>query len=621
MHFRNIALPDIRLPVLVVLSMLSAQAFAASDCIVRYAYSAGSSTNPVHRESARTLSVGQTISINRSKIKWIHNRGSHPIKLYLTKRKLNGSMQNYTKTLREGKRTPPLAKFPGWRKLRTVSCLQTASTSTGIANRTASSLLNQLKRAGKSLDIIVQRLTTSFNLSKHRLAELLRGAGYTTEQVAGVLRRKAGATARETAAVLKTVFNSNLDTAGRILKGTGHSIRQIADALRQVYGASRAKTERVLRQLGYGARQIASVLDELYGATRQTARRAADGVGRLTRRGVDAAARVAARRMAIDAMFYGNRYSVGKLQNVIITNNVAVASDSFECDPLGNFNGDRLSAIGIPNNNRAIEVTLAGKGLYAATSISGLPAGVQARISRRGSCALRIIFRAPRSVRTGLQGRASLMVGNQRGASFSYSIGTLAQTSRQQWAANQSQNRRTGSPQSSRRVLDVRPAQIDVQLYRVAGSSPVTDNRNDIYTQLHRQSQGFCDGIATPVSPGQVTAVRRNIRLPEIVWGVENVSGSRSINTPFTITLYRGQQAIATERIANMSPRQVITFRYRRPISGTTVARLSDGNCYHAGRANEGWTDNPNLYVEVDSGNEILETREGVNNRRALGGL
>ncbi len=465
------------------------------------------------------------------------------------------------------------------------------------ATQSAAALARQWRSVGRTASRVAKALKDRFHLGLEEVARLLRSAGYTAAQTAAALKSVMGATATQAARVLHLIYRGAAGATARALKDAGYALGQIAGALRDEFKLQRAGLERLLTQLQFGAAEIKAALDRVYGETQRTGRRAAGAV-----------AGAVAQKMDLMMVTYGNSYDVGQ-----VIRNRAPIPVGYRCGinvPLPHMGGRITPPVGLPNNGRQLWLTIVGKNLWTATGISGLPRGARARITHRARCGLYVSVTLPRSVREGQTGTANLMVGNRRGASFSYVVGPRV--------FQGGGSRVLTAPTSSSSLPDLEPLKVTAQLYRLAGGRSVGDRNGDLYTQLSNDSQSFCAGITAPRSPGNVVAsapVTR--RVPNISWGVRNAS-STAITQPFLVSLYKGGTVVSTQTIQGIAPGQVMRFTYVRPSSTVTVVRLNDGYCYHVGRRSDGWNDNPTYYVEVDSNNDIPERRE--NNRFDLGG-
>ncbi len=476
-----------------------------------------------------------------------------------------------------------------------------------------------------------------FGKSQQEVALLLKNAGFTIYEVARAMKRSMGISADDAVKILKRVFRSaSGTTVGRALKAAGYSLEEVASALKSQLGMGRDRLREQLLLVGYNTNMVAEELSRLFGELVQGGREAAaasldrgrqmvgggaEAARQSGRRIGNAVADAAARRMRLETIVYGSNYKLGK--HMPLTRNNVYADrrqDEQRCDQIyasdrpfmsGRRNLD--GALGLPNNGAPQTLTFIGQGLWPATAIAGLPAGSSARIVRRGRCAIRVSIRVMPSARSGSTGRAYLMVGTRRGAAFDYSVGALTPGPSPGFIV-------PSAPLGARGPsLDVEPAAFDVQLYRLASSSEVTDDLGAIYTQLHRDSQSLCQTIAVPrASAGaRIVANRRTITLPDVEWGVKNPTRT-DIATPFTVELRRGSQVVQSRRVQSLAAGQLMRFTYRRQNSRANIARLNDGYCYHVGRRDDGWNDNPNFSIVVDTRDEIRERREGVNNIRAL---
>ena len=541
------------------------------------------------------------VASGQDMVKWLNEAGGYSIKVSEVLRDVYGASRA------QAQRWLIRARYTS----RQITAILNAAY--GRGQRSVKDMARRAKRAGRSAVFAARIVKGAGMESVQDIAKSLRSAGYTLNQVSAALKQALNADARQVAQVVKSVFRGSVEAAGTALRGAGYTISQVTEALHTVFGATREQVQRALERAGYSASQIADALNREFGRAQGIARAAAGAAGRAARRGADAASGAVARRMQLGIIFYGTRYDLGKTVDVVP--NVAVMADSYRCrqTPVANPVMGVNRPVGIPNTNSPISFTVTGKHLWTATSISGFPRGVQAQITRRGQCGVYVTVRAPRSVRA-TRGTAVLMVGRRRGISFPYSIGGLTPRT------TSSSRSRIGTAAPSGLRIDVRPARYDVQLYRLASSREVVDDQLNVYALLHANSQSFCNGIPTPNTPGHITASQRSITVADIRWGVENVTRT-DINTPFQIALYKGSNVVDTKRIQNLAAGQIMSFTYHRPDSRTTVARLSDGYCYHVGRKTDGWNDNPYYFVEVDSQDDLRETYDGpANNRLFLGG-
>ncbi len=469
-------------------------------------------------------------------------------------------------------------------------------------NATATQVAKALKAAGYAVNQIAAALKSTFNATAKQVAQALKAAGYAARQIAAALKsafnasvdqvakalKAAGYTADQIAASLKGAFNASATAIAKALKAAGYTLDQTAAALKQGLKLTRQLTEAALKAASYAASQIKAVLDRLYGQAETATGRALAGA------------------MKIRNVFLGTYdYSL-------------VARRCFF--PSGRtLYGPGVGSVPFPNTNRAITVTITGDNLMTASSIAGLPRGASARITARGNCGIQLEIRIPRSVARNTRGTAYVMSARQRGPAFPYVVGPIPSNTGNRTAPPPARGNTPtrGNAGSSR--PDLIPFQAQNRLYKV-GSGTTLDDQNNLYTALYPfNNSAFCQTIPQGgiTSNNMLTANRRTITVPNILWGVENKS-DQAVNNPFNIQLLRGNQVVASRTINSLAANQVSTFSYSRPSSQTCVARVGSGNgCYHCGKKTEGWNDNPGYTVKVDSGNAIQESSER-NNRRNL---
>ncbi len=268
-------------------------------------------------------------------------------------------------------------------------------------------------------------------------------------------------------------------------------------------------------------------------------------------------------------------------------------------------------------------VTIRGRGLVAATALSGLPSGARYQIAERGSGQsgraawdyIHVEITVSSRTRMGTRGRATVQAAGAQGPAFRWVVQQVTPPS-----GRGSSGRGTGrGGGSSRSAPDLAPMQVGNSLYKV-GSATTMDANQDPYTALSPfNNSPFCQGVPQggTARNNMPTANRRDITVPDIRWGVENPS-SADVNQAFTVQLVFGGRVVASQRVNRLARGQRAEFTYQRPQSTATVARVGPGNgCYHAGLSREGWNDNAGYDVRVDTQNDVSESNEG-NNQRAI---
>ena len=459
---------------------------------------------------------------------------------------------------------------------------QAAAALKSAFNATVSQVAQALKAAGYSLNQVAKALKSAFNATAVQVAAALKAAYNASRNQIAVALKGAGYAANQAAAALKSAFNATVSQVAQALKAAGYTLEQIASALKIVYGLARAQAEQILKNAGYGARQVAAVLNGLYGQAQQ-------GV---------------ANTMKLTHAFHGT-YAYG-----------LAASQCYWPSGYQLFGAPGYPPLPLPNTGRSVVITLLGANLFTASSISGMPRGASARITGKGNCGIQLEIRVPRNVARSTRGNASLMIGRKRGATFAWVVGPLPP--RRTSSAGARVPGRTAA--ASRNAPDLEPARLDNNLYKV-GTGYVEDDQGNMYTALNPlKNSAFCQGVpqAQSVQPDGTLprASRRIITVPDITWGVKNVSPI-DVTGAFTIELRHGNTVVAQRSVASLAAGRQVTFTYRRPNSSTCVARVGveSDTCYHCGNAREGWNDNLGYKVVVDSGEDIRESNERNNAR------
>lgn len=159
---------------------------------------------------------------------------------------------------------------------------------------------------------------------------------------------------------------------------------------------------------------------------------------------------------------------------------------------------------------------------------------------------------------------------------------------------------RTAPPAARVRLEGHDPGNI---LYLNGGGGSTSDRDGNVYIDLN--SQNHCQSIQPPpVAAGPLTAVRREVTIPDIRWGVRN-AGNTVANGNFTAELRQRSSTgpvVATFNFANLAAGATLIAPqpYNRPDSSNTVAVLSDGpKCRHAGLVSDGWNDNDGWFITV----------------------
>ena len=594
----------------------SMPSIAANECKIQYGYHTGSGKNRQDIIKTTYINKGATKTINRSNLNYVKNLKSTRVRFYLD------GASNVTLGKDQVNPLPP-SYYLSQVKLVKVTCLNNASGN----NSTPNAMVSAMKAAGKTASAIAVALKNTFNQTRNQVAQLLKNAGYAANQVAAALKsafnatatqvaqalKVAGYAANQVAAALKSAFNATATQVAKALKAAGYAANQIAAALNSAFNASATAIAKALKAAGYTLDQVAAALKQGLKLTRQQTEAALKAAGyaasqikavldRLYGQAATATGRAIAGAMKIRNVFHGT-YDYG-----------LVARRCYY--PSGRrLYGPGVGSVPLPNTNRALTVTITGDNLMTASSITGLPRGASARITARGNCGIQLDIRIPRSVARNTRGTAYIMSGRQRGPAFSYVVGPIPGNTGNRTTPPPTRGNTPARGNSGSVKPDLVPYSTTNRLYKV-GSATVLDNQNNLYTALVPFNNSvFCQAIpqAGYDDDNQLTANRRMVTVPNIVWGVKNNS-SQAVNTPFNIELWKGGRVVASHTITSLTANQISTFTFSRPLSQTCVARVGSGSgCYHCGRRTEGWNDNLGYKIKVDSGNAIEESKEQNN--------
>lgn len=633
---------------------MSAQ--AANECKVEYAVATSynsSSTEQVF------INEGETKNINEGNVLYVKNLNSRKVRAYRS-----GAMEYID--LPQNGRDPGMGTYVGNVILQKVKCFS-ASESTPTY-QTPAAMISALKGAGVALNQIAAQVVAAFNLGGAELAELLKAASYDAGQIAEALNDQMNLTGAQVAQALKDAgfsasqvaeaLNEQLNLAGaqvaQLMKDVGFGAAQIADALKGQFNEGAGQIALWLRGVGFTASQVAAALADEFNHTaglmaewldhagytaaeiaevlknrfNADSEQAAEILKNLAVSAADVATVLRASfnstaHQAADILI--DLYALGEaaLRAALQAAGYAAAQIEEALTPPVRVGGviilDKLygptssngSIVPLFKNRHPLPYEVRGNGLTAITSVTGLPSGAVVEIGYKEDSRLRLNILIPEIVQEGRTGTADLLAGRTKVGSFDWRVQAMPEAER---------GPAGGIVQQPARALpDVAPTTFVNQLYRV-GSATTTDNAGSNYTALDPfNNSPYCQGIAQAgnTRAGGQTANRRDVRVPNIRWGVRNTS-TVDVTTAFTIQLVRGQQVLATQNISALPAGQQQEFEYVRPQSTTTVARVGLGTgCYHAGMQDEGWNDNAGYQVRVDSGANVAESNEN-NNSGAL---
>lgn len=258
---------------LLLSSLLSKTVQAANECKIKYQYNYDSGGKIKRTTKYLSLNLGQTKTVNRSRIDYVKNIRDPKIKLYNRNLLTNAK---YTYDLTKNAQDPITGLHLINVKLEKVKCIKPASSS--ATNTPFDMVAKQMKAAGKSAGQVAAHLKNQLGQSNEQVAKWLKMAGYSGAQVAAALRSSFNISAGQAAKILKQVFNTTSTRIAEWLKQAGYSMDQITQALKQYLGVKhkeaatilknvfRASTRSIanaLKYAGYTLIQVASALENI----------------------------------------------------------------------------------------------------------------------------------------------------------------------------------------------------------------------------------------------------------------------------------------------------------------------------------------------------------------------
>ena len=228
---------------------LSIPALAANECKIKYGWNTGNSLAGTFENDSKTiyLNKGQTKTINKSRMNYVKNLKIRKVKFYLS----SGASDV---TLDKDKRNPLVGTNINTPKLDKVKCLNTSTSSSSGSSvtPTPAQLVQTLKNQGVAVKDIAMQLKNTFNKSKNDIAKLLKGGGFTKNQIAGALKNGLRANATQTGSALKAAFsNISRKVGAEVLKGVNFSVSQIMFALKSAFNANIEQTVKAMRDAGF----------------------------------------------------------------------------------------------------------------------------------------------------------------------------------------------------------------------------------------------------------------------------------------------------------------------------------------------------------------------------------
>lgn len=465
-----------------------------------------------------------------------------------------------------------------------------------------------LRNAGFQAGQVAAALANQLNLAGAQIAQAMKDAGFAAadigEALVGQLNagaanvaqwlRQAGFSASQVAAVLVAEFNDSAALMGQWLKQAGYSAAEIGEVLKNQYSVNRDQAAQILKNLAFSANDVATVLRVTFNSTAQQAADLLTALYDLVGQAL---------RSALQAAGYAAAEIEAALTPPVEVGGVLSLNNFYG---RGSSNG---TVVPLYINPQPLTYEVRGSGLTAITQVTRLPVGATGEVGFKEDSRLRLTIQVPEISQVGRTGTADLFAGGTKVGSFDWQVTAMPRVG----------DRDTGSgstaPAPTRSLPDAAPTTFVNSLYRV-GSATTTDANGDTFTALDPfNNSPFCQGIPD----GQVTrdnrqtSNRRDVTVPDIRWGVRNTS-TVDITTSFTIKLLRGNQELASQRVRSLSAGDQVEFRYVRPQSTVTVAKVGlGGGCFHAGLRGEGWNDNAGFQVRVDTGNDVGESNEHNN--------
>ncbi len=607
-------------------------AFSADECKIKYGYHTGSGQNRNDREKIAYIDLGDTLPINQSNMNYVKNLRTPKVKFYLQ------NAQNVT--LDKNFQNPPALFYPNQVKLVKAKCLPPGSNA-----QTPAAMAQAMKLAGNTASQAANAIKNWFNASRKQVAIALKQAGYTVDQIAAGVRsafnssrkqvaialKQAGYTVSKVAAGVRSAFNASRKQVAIALKQAGYTVDQIAAGIKSAFNANAEQIAKALDEAGYTAQQITSALKSL-GYPAEMVAIAMLGVSNFTEEQlrsllVTANYALAQINEALNNLFENTQPVItGITRPIQDTVNSAVANtmklryvfhgSNYPVNlpgcywPSGNslYGDTRSNPIPLSPTRRSIVITAWGDNLATANGVQGLPRGANATIIEKGQCAIRIRINMPPSgLRNGMNGTARLRTGRQAGPGFHWVIGTQPPRA----AGSGPIPTRPPRPGSG---TDLVPANVNNTLY-VLATGYIQDKSGQMFVPL--TSNAHCQGMSAPGLDGNyLLSQSQSITVSDIVWGVHN-NGQQDATGNFLIQLLHGNQVVASRTLNSLPAGAVRTYRYSRPVSTTTVARVGlESDCFHMGTAREGWNDNKGYTVRVDVNNTVNETNESNNSNR-----
>jgi Holliday junction resolvasome RuvABC DNA-binding subunit len=384
---------------LLLSSLLSNSVLAANECKIKYQYNYYSGGKIKQNIGYVTLNLGQTKSVNRSRINYVKNIRDPQIKLY--NRNLLTNIK-YTYDLARNAQDPITGIHLINVKLEKVKCIRAVSEKN--SHTALDVMARQMKATGKSAEQVATHLRNQLGQSMEQTAKWLNMAGYPGEQVAKALHSAFKANATEAAKVLKQVFNTSSTNIAKWLKQGNYSIQGVAQALKQylgvkakdagkilkdVFDASTYSMASALKYAGYKLTQVAIALKSTGVSADDVARTLRD-LFSASQQKVAKALKVAGYSAAQIAKALHQTFgtSAAKLRPILVAIGYATSQAATAVNAIKKKYDDRrvvintINEINMPNANISIVLNrgsnkgylrLTGEYLRAVTGVSGLP--------------------------------------------------------------------------------------------------------------------------------------------------------------------------------------------------------------------------------------------------------
>lgn len=578
---------------------------AANECRIKYGYHTIKFGKRTDHTKIINLNVNQSKTINQARLNYVKNLKNNKVYVDLSG---NGVVDV---TLDKDKVNPPAAYYLVPVTLKSLKCLNQTSAQVFT---TPQALINAYKLANKTATEIAQGLNTIFSLGGKQVTQLLRSAGYASDQVA---------------AALKSTFPSNLGPVAGWLKSAGYTGAQIAASLKSKYNANAHQLTPLLRlnfnasppdiagwlkSAGFTASEVIRALKEKLGVSLEEARRILSTVFKITG---DAANQLLS--TAGYAIQETRSRTERAVSNAIKIRDIEYGDNFKSCNSMSNkpkYGVAGLPALPMPNDNRPHRITINAKGpMRAVNSLRGFPPGSRLSIVEHGSCYLVVEFRVPRNIQQGRSGRAILRVGNANGPGFNWVIGSIPPPVLGQGYTSNGGGVGVarGNQSSNNSTPDLVPT--------FTGNVLRHQNANS-----RKINQNFCQNLPIATGTNAATGI---ITVPNISWGVINNANVHSVPGNFRISLSgANNQILRNQLVTNMGGKASQTFVYVRPQSRTRVILITPTTnntirnayggavgCYQmlmSANDSMNWQD-PAYTVKVDTENSIQETSE-INN-------